>query len=51
VASGPEIIQPDFPEMKEPWLHVRQQSGSAISGAADYVFCVLAADWLLKNSP
>jgi len=48
-ASGPNLIQPDFPEFKQPFPFLWQQSEYVISGAATYLFCVLAADRLLND--
>lgn len=47
VISGPALIRPDFPELKEPWPHLWQQTEYVIGGAADYIFCILAADHML----
>ncbi len=49
VISGPALIRPDFPELKEPWPYLWQQTEYVIGGAADYIFCVLAADRMLKT--
>jgi len=46
--SGPALIRPDFPELKEPWPFLWQQTEYVMSGAASYIFCVLAADRLLN---
>lgn len=48
MVSGTALIRPDFPELKEttPWLW--QQSEYVMSGAATYIFCILAADQLLN---
>jgi hypothetical protein len=48
-ASGPNLIRPDFPEFKQPFPFLWQQSEYVISGAATYIFCVLAADRLLNG--
>jgi endoglucanase len=45
--SGPSLIRPDFPELKEPFPFLWQQSEYVIGGAATYLFTVLAADRLL----
>ena len=45
--SGPSLIRPDLPELKEPFPFLWQQSEYVIGGAATYLFCVLAADRLL----
>ena len=47
--SGPSLIRPDFPELKEPFPFLWQQSEYVIGGAATYLFCVLAADRLLTG--
>jgi hypothetical protein len=47
VVSGPNLIRPDFPELKEEIPFLWQQSEYVISGAAAYIFCVLAAERLL----
>jgi hypothetical protein len=50
VPAGPALIRPDFPELKEPWPFLWQQTEYVMGGAADYVFCVLAADQMLNAS-
>ncbi len=47
-ASGPNLVQPDFPEFKQPFPFLWQQSEYAIIGAVTYLFCALAADRLLN---
>ncbi|MBN1887092.1 MAG: glycoside hydrolase family 9 protein [Thermoflexales bacterium] len=47
--SGPNVIWPDFPELKHPFPFLWQQSEYVIGGAASYLFCVLAADQLLNG--
>jgi len=49
VISGPALIRPDFMELKEPWPYLWQQTEYVIGGAANYLFCVLAADRLLNG--
>lgn len=49
VVSGPNLIRPDFPELKQPFPFLWQQVEYVISGAATYIFCVLAADRLLNG--
>ncbi len=49
VVSGPNLIRPDFPELKQPFPFLWQQAEYVISGAATYIFCVLAADRLLNG--
>jgi endoglucanase len=46
--SGTALIRPDFPELKEPFPFLWQQSEYVLSGAASYLFCVLAAEALLN---
>ncbi len=48
--SGPSLIRPDFPELKEPFPFLWQQSEYVIGGAATYLFCVLAGERLLSDS-
>ena len=47
--SGPSLIRPDLPELKEPFPFLWQQSEYVIGGAATYIFCVLAGDRLLNE--
>lgn len=47
VVSGTALIRPDFPEYKENYPFLWQQSEDVIAGAATYIFCVLAAQDLL----
>jgi endoglucanase len=47
IYSGVEIIDPDFPEMKDDHPYLWQQSEYIVFGATPYAFCVLAADRLL----
>lgn len=49
--SGPALIRPDWPELKEPFPFLWQQSEYVIGGAATYIFTVLAADRLLNEIP
>ncbi len=49
MASGTALIRPDFPELKEPFPYLWQQSEYVMPGAASYIFCVLAADHLLNQ--
>jgi hypothetical protein len=49
--SGPSLIRPDFPELKEPFPFLWQQAEYVLTGAATYVFTVLAADRLLNEAP
>ena len=48
MASGTALIQPDFPELKEPFPFLWQQTEYVMPGAASYIFCVMAADKLLN---
>jgi endoglucanase len=45
--SGPSLIRPDFPELKEPFPYLWQQAEYVLTGAATYVFIALAADQML----
>ena len=47
--SGPSLIRPDFPELKEPFPYLWQQAEYVLTGATTYVFTVLAADRLLTE--
>jgi hypothetical protein len=47
--SGPSLIRPDFPELKEPFPYLWQQAEYVLTGATTYVFTVLAADRLLAG--
>jgi hypothetical protein len=47
--SGPSLIRPDFPELKEPFPYLWQQAEYVLTGATTYVFTVLAADRLLSE--
>ncbi len=49
VASGTALIRPDFPELKEGFPFLWQQSEYVMPGAATYIFCVLAADAFLNR--
>jgi hypothetical protein len=49
MVSGTALIRPDFPEMKEPFPYLWQQTEYVMPGAASYIFCVLAADKLLSE--
>lgn len=49
MASGTALIRPDYPELKEPFPYLWQQSEYVMHGAGSYVFCVLAADHLLNQ--
>jgi endoglucanase len=49
-ASGTALIRPDFPELKESFPFLWQQAEYVLSGAASWMFCVLAADKLTNNA-
>jgi hypothetical protein len=49
MASGPNLIRPDFPELKDDFPFLWQQAEYVMPGAASYIFCVLAADALLNE--
>ncbi len=49
MVSGTALIRPDFPELKENFPYLWQQSEYVMPGAGSYIFCVLAADDLLKD--
>ncbi|MFZ6030369.1 MAG: glycoside hydrolase family 9 protein [Chloroflexota bacterium] len=48
VVSGPSLIRPDFLELQDPFPWLWQQKEYVISGAANYIYCVLAADRCLN---
>ncbi|HCU20699.1 MAG TPA: hypothetical protein DF818_15760, partial [Bacteroidales bacterium] len=48
VASGTAIIRPDFPELKDNWPFLWQQTEYVMGGGeTDFMFLVLAANKLL----
>jgi endoglucanase len=47
--SGPSLIRPDLPELKEPFPFLWQQSEYVIGGASTYLFIVLASDHILNE--
>ncbi len=49
VASGPNLVRPDFPELKEPFPFIWQQTEYVIGGAASHIFLTLAVDRLLSE--
>jgi hypothetical protein len=49
VVSGPALIHPDYPELHDPFPFLWTQKEYVISGAASYIFCVLAADELTNK--
>ena len=48
VVSGTGLIRPDYPELKEDWPFLWQQSEYVIDGAATYLFCVLSVESMLN---
>ena len=48
VVSGPALIRPNYPELLDPFPFLWMQKEYVISGAANYIFLVLAADNLLN---
>jgi endoglucanase len=50
VASGTAIIRPDFPELKDNWSFLWQQTEYVLGGGGtNFMFLVLATDKLLKR--
>ena len=49
VASGTALIRPEFPELKDNFPFLWQQTENVIGGSAAYIFCVLATDKLLEE--
>ncbi|RJS94186.1 glycoside hydrolase [Candidatus Bathyarchaeota archaeon] len=49
VASGTALIRPEFPELKENFPFIWQQTENVIGGAASYIFCVQAANRILEE--
>jgi hypothetical protein len=49
VSSGPNLIRPDYPELKEPFAFLWNQGEASLYGVVEYIFAVLAADELLKR--
>ena len=49
VASGTALIRPEFPELKDNFPFIWQQSENVIGGSAAYIFCVLAANKILEE--
>jgi len=49
VVSGPALILPNYLELQDPFPFLWMQKEYVIGGAADYIFCVLAANELLKG--
>lgn len=49
MVSGTALIRPDYPELKEGFPYLWQQSEYVMPGAGSYIFCVLAADDLLNH--
>ena len=48
MVSGTALIRPDFPELREPYPYLWQQTEYVMPGAASYIFCVLATEDLLN---
>jgi hypothetical protein len=50
VAAGTAIIRPDFPELKENWSFLWQQTEYVMGGGeTNFMFLVLATNQLLKK--
>ena len=50
VASGTALIRPDYPELKDNWSFLWQQTEYVLGGGAtNFMFLVLATDQLLKQ--
>ncbi|MFC2124744.1 glycoside hydrolase family 9 protein [Bacteroidota bacterium] len=49
MVSGTALVRPDFPELKEDFPFLWQQSEYVMHGAGSYIFCVLATDKLLNQ--
>jgi hypothetical protein len=50
VASGTALIRPDFPELKDNWSFLWQQTEYVLGGGGtNFMFLVLASDQLLKQ--
>ena len=50
VISGPALLRPNYLELHEPFPFLWQQTEYVISGAANYIFCVLAANQILAET-
>ena len=50
VISGPALLRPNILELHEPFPFLWQQTEYVISGAANYIFCVLAANQVLSET-
>jgi endoglucanase len=50
VISGPALLRPNYLELHEPFPFLWQQTEYVISGAANYIFCVLAANQILAGT-
>jgi hypothetical protein len=48
MVSGPNLIRPDSPEMKDDFPFLWQQAEYVMPGAASYIFCILAANAILS---
>jgi hypothetical protein len=49
MVSGTALIRPDIPELKENTPYLWQQTEYVMPGASTYIFCVMAADLLLRK--
>ena len=49
VVSGPTLLQPNYPELLDPFPFLWMQKEYVISGAANYIFIVLAANELMRE--
>ena len=49
VVSGPALLRPNYPELLDPFPYLWMQKEYVISGAANYIFCVLATDQILNQ--
>jgi endoglucanase len=50
VISGPALLRPNYMELHEPFPFLWQQTEYVIGGAANYIFCVLAANQILAET-
>ena len=50
VISGPALLRPNYLELQEPFPFLWQQTEYVIGGAANYIFCVLAANEILDEN-
>jgi endoglucanase len=47
--AGVALLLPDFPELKDPWPFIWQQSEYLVAGSCSFIFCVLAVDELCRK--